>query len=265
MRGDRQHLARGGIEHHDIAPVRIHAPQRLIKRALSDLLQLGIEGEDDVVPRNRSGDEPRRRLVFAPRAILQDDRRPRDTCQQAVERLLEAGGAMPIVAQAADHRPGERGRRIESVGHRLQVHAPDRANRVHGEGTVGAAEVGIAFAEGLLPLDRRQAQRPSDQRTVAPGIAQLVGGDTDMVGLQGAGDGGAVAIAQRAAPCLEDDALGTAGARFVGPAAPLDQLHLGRATNERQEAEQHQELDGGDADGRSGHGVSAGSRGRGAG
>jgi hypothetical protein len=74
-----------------------------------------------------------------------------------------------------------------------------------------------------------------------------------------------VAIAQRAAARIQDDALGAAGASFGGPAVTLDELHLGRASHERQQAQQHQDLDRMDADGGLGHGFSGLRRGRGAG
>ena len=81
----RENLARGGIEHHDVTAIRFHVVDRVIQRALRDLLQLGIEREHDVVPGHRFGNYARGRFVFATFAILQHHGGSRRARQQAVE------------------------------------------------------------------------------------------------------------------------------------------------------------------------------------
>src|SRR5881628_1024894 len=100
-----------------------------------DLLQLRVEREHHVEPRHRWGDHPRRRLVFASRAVLQHDRRTRAARQQAVEGALEPGCAQAVVPQPADGRPRDGGIGIEPVEHRLEMHAPYTPQGLHLERT----------------------------------------------------------------------------------------------------------------------------------
>src|SRR5205807_8908150 len=142
--------------------------------------------------------------------------------------------------------------RIEPVQYRLQVHAVDGPDRIDHDGPVGTTQVGVAFAQDLLPLGRREPQRPGDGGAVAR-VAQLVGRDADVVGLEGARDGRTVAIAERAAAGVEQDALGAGGPRRLGPAPALYQLNLRRPRDQRHEARQGEPLNRLDADRRLGH------------
>ena len=238
-RGDREQLARRRIEHHDVAAVGVHAAQRLVERALGNLLELGVERQHDVVPGQGPGDDPRGRDVLAAGAVLQHHRRARHTRHETVERTLEPRRAAAVVVDAADHRPGKPRRRIEPVQDRLQVHAPQRADRLDGRGPVRAAEVGVALPQRSSHLGGGHAQGARDRERVARGILELVGGDTDVIRLLRDGDGGAAAIAQRAAAGGEHHLLGASGGGQGRPAMPLHHLDLGRPPQQHQEGEEH--------------------------
>ena len=85
-----QQLAVGGIEEDDIAPLRPHLRQRVVQSALGDLLQLRVQRQNHIVPRNRLADQPSGRVVAPAGAILEEHRLPRLAGENRVERELEA-------------------------------------------------------------------------------------------------------------------------------------------------------------------------------
>src|SRR3989454_12136343 len=87
----------------------------------------------------------------------------------------------------------------------------------------------------LFRSARRQREPAGDQRAVLHRIAQLVGGDADVIGLLRERERGAVAVQQRSAARREHDPLGTLRLGFLPPAPPLQQPHLGGARDPRTE------------------------------
>src|SRR3989449_2752469 len=154
--------------HHDVAAVRVHAAQRLVERALGDLLQLRVEREDDVEPGLGLGDHARRRLVLATGAVLEHDRGAGATREQAVERLLEARRTAAIVAQPADRGVRHLRSGIEAVEHRLEVHAAHVPQRLHLERAERAGEIGVASPQRLGPGARRQREPAGGPRAGPP-------------------------------------------------------------------------------------------------
>ena len=240
-RRDGQHLAGRGIEHHDIAAVRLHVVDRIVERPLRDLLQLGVEREHHVVARDRLGDHARGRFVLAACAVLENDGGSGCAGEEAVEQPLEASAtasaASTIVAHASDHGAREVLRGIEAAHHRLEVDAADGTNGLYLERGVRSREPGITTVLRPDHVARWNAQLARDRGEVVRGITQLVGRDPHVIRLLRERDRGAVPVIQRAAARVEHDALRALRGRAGGIAPSFQQLHLSRAHDQREQAE----------------------------
>src|SRR5260370_10930350 len=103
--------------------------------------------------------------------------------------------------------------------------------------------MGVRVGQRLPPGPRGGAEPPADQGPVRDGIAQLIGGDADVVGLLSEGERRAMAGPQGPPARREHDALGALRLCFLGPADSLDELHFGGASDEEPERQEDAELD----------------------
>ena len=131
--------------------------------------------------------------------------------------------------------------------------AAHRPQRLHVRGGERTGEPGVAAAQAAVHVAPREPQLPGDDRGVARGVAQLVGCDADVIRLLREGQPQPMPVGQRAAPCVEHDALGALCPGRGGVATPLEQLHLPGSQHEREQRRTDPDFHHGQANERFGH------------
>ena len=78
---------------YDVTAISSHCGDGPLQPSLGNLLELGIKGQNNIVPGDRFTNQSCRGIVPSTCAILEQDRLPRLSRQNRVQRQLQPGGA----------------------------------------------------------------------------------------------------------------------------------------------------------------------------
>ena len=236
-RGHGQDLAGDRVRHDQVAAPRGGRVDRGGEDLLGDGLQVHVDRENHIPPRNRLLDDQHAARNLTALVVPGDDLAARPPRQRRVHRLLHAAGSPPVLHQP-QQPPAQLGARVEAVQLPLHVHSPqpphlgDLGHRV-------APRYDVPRPSFLRDPPRRagtHSQVLHQSRGRHLSVLELVGSDPDL--------GPPVADRQLAPVAVQDPAPGRGNGLALlvlsqgvpYPRAALRHLHFGRP--ERQNAAQ---------------------------